>query len=69
MQLTIVTHTVSTEVLIGKRIFICYTEEPYSWFHYSFAIATGYGKSVYFWALVSALGTFFLGAGMYGTTA
>jgi hypothetical protein len=23
----------------------------------------GYGKSVYFWALVSALGTFFLGAG------
>jgi hypothetical protein len=24
----------------------------------------GYGKSVYFWALVSALGTFFLGAGI-----
>jgi zinc transporter 9 len=24
----------------------------------------GYGKSVYFWALVSALGTFFLGAGV-----
>jgi zinc transporter 9 len=23
----------------------------------------GYGKSIYFWALVSALGTFFLGAG------
>ena len=23
----------------------------------------GYGKSVYFWALVSALGTFFMGAG------
>ena len=24
----------------------------------------GYGKSIYFWALVSALGTFFLGAGV-----
>jgi solute carrier family 30 (zinc transporter), member 9 len=29
----------------------------------------GYGKSVYFWALVSALGTFFLGAGVAGTAA
>lgn len=29
----------------------------------------GYGKSVYFWALVSALGTFFLGAGVSGTAA
>ena len=29
----------------------------------------GYGKSVYFWALVSALGTFFLGAGVSGTQA
>jgi zinc transporter 9 len=29
----------------------------------------GYGKSVYFWALVSALGTFFLGAGISGTQA
>lgn len=29
----------------------------------------GYGKSVYFWALVSALGTFFLGAGVSMTHA
>ena len=29
----------------------------------------GYGKSIYFWALVSALGTFFLGAGISGTQA
>lgn len=29
----------------------------------------GYGKSIYFWALVSALGTFFLGAGVSGTYA
>lgn len=29
----------------------------------TFFTFTGYGKSVYFWALVSALGTFFLGAG------
>lgn len=29
----------------------------------------GYGKSVYFYALVSALGTFFLGAGVSGTQA
>ena len=29
----------------------------------------GYGKSVYFWALVSALGTFFLGAGVSMTNA
>jgi zinc transporter 9 len=29
----------------------------------------GYGKAVYFWALVSALGTFFLGAGVSGTHA
>ena len=29
----------------------------------------GYGKSIYFWALVSALGTFFLGAGVSGTAA
>ena len=25
----------------------------------------GYGKSIYFWALVSALGTFFMGAGKF----
>jgi len=29
----------------------------------------GYGKSIYFWALVSALGTFFLGAGVSMTQA
>ena len=29
----------------------------------------GYGKSIYFYALVSALGTFFLGAGVSGTQA
>ena len=29
----------------------------------------GYGKSIYFWALVSALGTFFLGAGVSMTHA
>ncbi|KAL9180670.1 hypothetical protein ACHAXT_011123 [Thalassiosira profunda] len=29
----------------------------------------GYGKAIYFWALVSALGTFFLGAGVSGTHA
>lgn len=29
----------------------------------------GYGKSIYFWALVSALGTFFLGAGVSMTNA
>mmetsp|Transcript_18189 Transcript_18189/g.25633 ORF Transcript_18189/g.25633 Transcript_18189/m.25633 type:complete len:688 (+) Transcript_18189:84-2147(+) len=29
----------------------------------------GYGKSIYFWALVSALGTFFLGAGLSMTHA
>lgn len=29
----------------------------------------GYGKSIYFWALVSALGTFFLGAGISMTQA
>jgi zinc transporter 9 len=29
----------------------------------------GYGKSIYFWALVSALGTFFLGAGISMTHA
>ena len=29
----------------------------------------GYGKSVYFWALVSALGTFFMGCGVSGSHA